>query len=532
LQKNKPIEIMSLTFLSIIFLLPVALFLSTNLHIAPFKHVSNVLRTTQLAVLISLIGSGFGLFFLANWGPTEITYFSFENLGLTLRLDPLSLIMFTMISIIALVVIRFSKNYLDGEPKIKHFFRKLAFTLAFVQLLVISGNLATLFIAWVGTSIGLHQLLRFYPERKKALLAARKKFFVARMGDASLLTAFILIYLEFNSGNLSYIFAQLKLMSTTSISLQLEIAAILLVLSAALKSVQVPFHGWLLDVMEAPTPVSALLHAGLLNAGPFLIIRFAFLMDVATNASIILISIGAISALFGAIVSTTQPAIKSALAYSSIGHMGFTLMVSGFGVYSASLLHLVAHSFYKAHAFLSAGSVVDKVKTRYAAEFVRLGKPARILLGAGSAIALYGLIAYFWGVNQQSEFQLLAIGAIIFFGVLSLQMNAFDSNNSVRSIVSLLIGSGLVINLFFLLESVVQLGIGSQIPEIKPASASLVTVTFIVLVLFFTTVLIQFISVKLRNGNLSRQLGIHLKNGLYLNLIFDKVMNSLSLKAN
>lgn len=522
---------MSLIFLAAVFLLPIALFLMTNLLISPFKRLGNVIKATQIAVILSLIGSAIGILWLTLVGASEFTFFSIEHLGITFRFDPLSMIMFTMISIIAYVVVRFSKNYLEGEPHIKQFFSKLAFTLAFVQLLVISGNLATLFIAWVGTSIGLHQLLRFYPERKKAILAARKKFIIARVGDVFLLIAFILIYLQFNSGNLSHIFEQLQVLSSKDIPAQLEIAAILLVFSAALKSVQVPFHGWLLDVMEAPTPVSALLHAGLLNAGPFLIIRFAFLMDLAANASIILISIGALSALFGAIVSTTQPAIKSALAYSSIGHMGFTLMVSGLGVYSASLLHLVAHSFYKAHAFLSSGSVVDKVKTRYAAEFIRLGSPIRILLGALSALVTYLSIAYFWGVTQATEFQLLAIGAIVFFGVLSLQMNAFDSNNSSSSIVLLLIGSGLVINLFFLLEQLVQFGIGSQIPEIRAANDGLIAIISTVLGLFLLTVIVQFISTKLRNGMLSKQLGIHFKNGLYLNLIFDKMMNSLSTKT-
>lgn len=522
---------MNAILLSILFLLPIVLFLLTSLPSTPFKTYSNVLKTIQASVFLALLGSVVGIFWLVSNGAAEATYFSLEGLGLTVRIDPLSMTMYTMISIIAFVVVRFSKNYLDGEPRIKQFFSRLAFTLAFVQLLVLSGNLATLFVAWVGTSIGLHQLLRFYPNRKKAILAARKKFLVARLGDVSLLIAFILIYFEFNSGNLTYIFEQLELISLEGASFNLELSAILIVFSAALKSVQVPFHGWLLDVMEAPTPVSALLHAGLLNAGPFLIIRFAFLLDIATTASIILISVGAISALFGAIVSTTQPSIKTALAYSSIGHMGFTLMVSGFGVYSASLLHLVAHSFYKAHAFLSSGSVVEKVQTKYAAEVTRLGKPLRMILGVLTAIALYISIAYFWGINQNSEFQLLAIGSIIFFGILSLQIHSIDSNNSGRSMLTLLIGSGLVINMFFLLERLVQLGMGDQLPEIRVASSGLMTLITVVVALFSITVLVQFASLKFKNGNVAKQLGIHLKNGLYFNLIFDKMMSSLTIKT-
>ena len=523
---------MSATILGILFLAPALLFLSTSLNIGPFKKFSFVLKTIQLAVLISVISAGIGIYQLFKFGANEISLFKFQELGLVIRIDALSMIMFLMISIIAFVVLRFSKNYLDGDTRIKTFFSRLAFTLAFVQILVISGNLATLFIAWVGTSVGLHQLLLFYPERKKARLAAKKKFIIARLGDLILLAAFILLYQEFNNGNLSYIFDQLKLINSDNVPVSLEIAAILLVFSACLKSVQVPFHGWLLDVMEAPTPVSALLHAGLLNAGPFLIIRFAFLLDVASTASIILISVGAVSALFGALVSTTQPTIKTALAYSSIGHMGFTLMVSGFGVYSASLLHLVAHSFYKAHAFLSSGSVIDKVQTKYAAQHTRLGNGWKIVLGVVVATGLYLAIAFLWGVNSSTEFQLLAIGSIIFFGILSLQVNSIDSNNNLRSIVMLFMGAGLVINLFFFLEHIVQMSLGNQIPEISAPNSSLMGISIAVLLVFFLTVTIQFTAGQFRKGRMSKQLGVHLKNGLYLNLIFDKMMNSLSTETD
>ena len=129
-----------------------------------------------------MVGSGVGIYWISAFGATEATLFSAEGLGLALRIDPLSITMYTMISIIAIMVVRFSRNYLDGEPRIKQFFSKLAFTLAFVQLLVISGNLATLFVAWVGTSIGLHQLLRFYPNRKKSGSCGSKEIFSCPIG--------------------------------------------------------------------------------------------------------------------------------------------------------------------------------------------------------------------------------------------------------------------------------------------------------------------------------------------------------------
>lgn len=519
---------MNATILGAVFLIPALLFITTSISIYPFNKFSNLFKVIHTALFISGISVVAGVVWLMKFGPTETILFEWFELGVSVRLDALSLIMYAMISIIAFVVVRFSRNYLDGDPRIKQFYSRLAFTVAFVQILVVSGNMAIFLGAWVGTSVGLHQLLRFYPDRKKALLAAQKKFIVARMGDLMLMSAFTLIYLEFKNGNFGYIFEQLQQLDPNTISFRLELAAILLVVSAALKSVQVPFHGWLLDVMEAPTPVSALLHAGLLNAGPFLIIRFAFLIDMAENASMILITVGAVSALFGAIVATTQPALKTSLAYSSVGHMGFTLMLCGFGVYSAALLHLIAHSFYKAHAFLSSGSIIENVQTKNAVDYARLGNVWRMTIGLFATITLYFSIAYLWGTNAHTEFQLLVISSIIFFGVLSIQVNAFDSNISARSIISLLIGSGIVINLFFIFEKVIDATIKSQIPEIREPSGSLMVISMIVLAAFFMTVFIPLSTRKLRHQKLAQQMGVHIRNGLYFNLIFDKMMNSLS----
>ena len=414
------------TVIGFVFLLPTVVYLLSGFLSRSGKRLNVIQKTVSATSYFSILSAIIGAAWLLMFEPIEANFFSLKGLGFSLRVDPLSVLMYSMISIIALVVIRYSKNYLEGDTRQGLFFYRLAVTIAFVQLLVLSGNLVTVFIAWVGTSLGLHKLLIFYPERKKAQLAARKKFIIARVADITLLTAFVLIYNQFGTGDLGNIFKNLAAFGSDSLPLQLKLAGILLVITAGLKSVQIPFHGWLLDVMETPTPVSALLHAGLLNAGPFLIIRFSHLIDIANEASIFLLVMGAASALFGAIVSTTQPTIKTALAYSSIGHMGFTLMVCGLGVYSASLLHLVAHSFYKAHSFLSSGSLVDQIQTKSATYNSRLMNHWRILLALISSILVYAVIAYLWGVSANTEFQLLVISTIIFFGILLLQINTLN----------------------------------------------------------------------------------------------------------
>jgi NAD(P)H-quinone oxidoreductase subunit 5 len=135
----------------------------------------------------------------------------------------------------------------------------------------------------------------------------------------------------------------------------------LLVLAAALKTAAFPLHGWLTEVMEAPTPVSALLHAGIINAGGFLLIRTADLVQASPGAMAALVMIGGLTALFGAVVMLTQSAVKTALAWSTISQMGFMLLQCGLGLWALALLHIVAHSMYKAHAFLSSGGAVAAV---------------------------------------------------------------------------------------------------------------------------------------------------------------------------
>lgn len=516
--------------LSLFLLVPTFLFLLTFIPIGPYRNTTFLIKWMNIGAFLSVIAGITGVTFSLIFGSVSSELLEYENLGITIRIDTLSMILYTMIAIIGLVVIRYSKNYLDGELRHGEFFSRLAVTIAFVQLLVISGNLGILFIAWIGASLGLHRLLIFYPERKRAQLAARKKFIIARIGDATLLTAFVLIYNHFGTGDLGAIFVQAESTSLTSVPLELELAGIFLVISAGLKSVQVPFHGWLLDVMEAPTPVSALLHAGLLNAGPFLIIRFAYLIDLTSTATIVLVIMGALSAIYGAITASLQPTIKTALAYSSVGHMGFTLMVCGMGVYSASLLHLIAHSFYKAHAFLSSGSLIDRVQTKNALNYKRLNNSSRLFLGALSATALFAGITYLWALNTHLEFQMMLIASIIFLGILSLQLNTFDSNNSYRSILYLTVGSILVINFFYLFEKFISLYLGSVIPEVRNPNEILQIVSISILLVFSLTVLSHSVSSKLMETRLFRNLEVHFRNGLYINQYADRWMNSLSNK--
>ncbi|HEY0194509.1 MAG TPA: proton-conducting transporter membrane subunit, partial [Kofleriaceae bacterium] len=151
-----------------------------------------------------------------------------------------------------------------------------------------------------------------------------------------------------------------------------HLATALLVVGVLLKSAQIPFHGWMQAVMEAPTPVSALLHAGVVNIGGFVMIRLAPLMAHAYIAQSILLGVGLFTTIVAALVMTTRNAIKGVLAWSTIGQMGFMLVQCGLGAWHLALMHLLAHSLYKAHTFLSSGSIVQQWRAGHIVHHPRL----------------------------------------------------------------------------------------------------------------------------------------------------------------
>ncbi|MEQ8239809.1 MAG: proton-conducting transporter membrane subunit [Cyclobacteriaceae bacterium] len=476
---------------------------------------------TALGILVSLI-SGFLVF---QYGTLTSSLFGWNELGFSIRLDSLSITMLTMIALLGFIIVRFSMNYLDGDARKSVFLARMTATIASVELLVLSGNMFQLFVFWVITSICMHYLLVFYRDRPQAIAAARKKFIVARIGDASLLIATILIYLNFGTGDLTKIFEAVQ--NTDFLNTQLTTATVFIALAAVFKSAQFPTHGWLIEVVETPTPVSSLLHAGLLNAGPFLIVRMGFLMSESSTASLMLIIIGGFTAMFASVVFLTQPTVKVSLGYSSVAHMGFSLLVCGFGVYSAALLHLVAHSFYKAHSFLSSGSVIDMVRAKKVLIPQRKGSLLRIILSITFSLGVYACFCYLWGIQPQEEFGLMAIGAVIVMGSSQIMVQTFDSNGTVSAMLQSAFMVILVAGLFFILEQGAHLLLQSQIPQAYVPNITIQVAVGIVILCFVILMLVQLAAPNLKRGAFGYQLGVHLRNGFYANVIFDRIVGSL-----
>lgn len=266
-----------------------------------------------------------------------------------------------LVQLLGTVIAAFSARYLEGEANQPRYLGALATVLASVHLLLLADHWLVLIAAWAAVGLALQRLLCFYPDRPFALLAAHKKRIADRLADVMLLGATALTWKQVGSGSLTDLWAHI---AQHGLSLPLQASAVLLVLAVTLRTALLPVHGWLIQVMEAPTPVSALLHAGVVNLGGFVLIRFAPMLEKADAARDLLLLLALATAVLASMVALTRISIKVRLAWSTVSQMGFMLAECALGLYTLAALHLIGHSLYKAHAFLSASSVVRDTRTR------------------------------------------------------------------------------------------------------------------------------------------------------------------------
>ena len=359
---------------------------------------------------------------------------------LLLRLDELTVLMLTMVALLFACIARYSRSYLAGEPGYASFFWRLLLLSIVTSLFILSQNLVFMLVCWVLMSLSLHPLLLFYPDRARARIAASKKFFVSRLGDLFLLVAFGLIYRSFGTLDLMELIDLVQAMSRQEYrDSTLPVVSSLIAAGALIKSAQFPFHFWLPESMETPTPVSAVMHAGIINAGGFLLIRLSPLMVHATEVHAFIAITGTVSAVFGALVMMTQNDIKKKLAYSTISQMGLMIFACGLGAFSVAVVHIIAHSFYKAHGFLSTGSLVEESrKTSW-------GSGHRSLAWAVVPPIFCGLIIVLAGVYVRDQLSLFAYAAVILLGLF--ESSILSSSRKSRGLTSTLIASMILISL-------------------------------------------------------------------------------------
>ncbi|MEO1046586.1 MAG: proton-conducting transporter membrane subunit [Pseudomonadota bacterium] len=460
---------------------------------------------------------------LIAYGPIDGALIGSGWLSLGDRIDPLSTALFTLIAFIGVIVLQYSRNYLDGDAAQGRFLGWMCLTLAAVMLLVLSGTLFQLALAWIGTSLGLHKLLIFYNDRPAATIAARKRTVVARLSDAALISAFILIGMAFGETQISAILAAAKTAEPNS---TITVAACLIALAALLKSAQFPTHGWLIEVMETPTPVSALLHAGIVNAGGFLVIRFADVMLLALPSLWILAFMGGLTALVGVAVMLTQSRIKNQLAWSTVAQMGLMLMQCGFGAFSLALLHIIAHSVYKAHSFLSSGSVIDAVRVPTTDGAVGRPDMARFLVGAAAALTFYVGIGSLMGIQLTEKPGWMVFGAVLVLALARFMAKSLAAKSWVASTIRIGASAVALSALYFALQLGAAWLVGDSLPATAITSPVLVAMMVGFTASFILLMAVQHLPPSLARTRFAESMRIHTTNGFYANAVFNRIVGA------
>ncbi|WP_439155151.1 proton-conducting transporter transmembrane domain-containing protein [Yoonia sp.] len=516
---------MFITFLPV--LAPLVFFAASVLAFrgAPLRPAA-VLRLVDGAALVALAVAAVSALVLIMNGPATSPLIGAKGIGLSVRLDAVSAVMLLLVSFVGWVVVRYAATYMDGEARQGPFTGWLCLTLAAVLLLIMAGNIGQLAIAWIATSLTLHKLLLFYPERAAARRAARKKWITARIGDLALLLAMGLILYQYDTGDLGAILAAARTGQAGDVTTWIAAS---LALAAIMKSAQFPLHGWLTEVMETPTPVSALLHAGVINAGGFLLIRFADVMLLSPAVLAVLVMIGGFTALFGGLVMLTQSAVKTSLAWSTVAQMGFMILQCGLALFPLALLHIVAHSLYKAHAFLASGGAVEGVAA--------IRRPGPVAIPDGRAVGrafliallIYTAIGFAFGLTDKSP-QAIALGAILIFGVAYLLAQGLaDAAPRVLTQRTAALSVAAAVG-YFALQTTAEWMMQGTLPA-TPAPGPLEWALIVLALLSFGVVAIAQAMFPLWAYHpASAGLRVHLSNGLYANAILDRLLGGWSHK--
>ncbi|MGY1794876.1 NADH-quinone oxidoreductase subunit L [Geodermatophilus sp. SYSU D00525] len=292
----------------------------------------------------------------------DVDLFTFLSVGSLdvqagLLVDPLSATFMLLITGVGGLIHVYSVGYMAHDPRRRRFFAYLNLFVAAMLLLVLGDNYVALYVGWEGVGLASYLLIAFWHERPAAATAAKKAFVMNRVGDVGLALAIFVMFAQLGTVSYEGVFGGVGALAGGTVTA----LGLLLLLGACGKSGQFPLQAWLPDAMEGPTPVSALIHAAtMVTAGVYLIARSAPIYDLTPTARAVVLAVGAITLLYGAIVGCAYDDIKKVLAYSTVSQIGYMFLAVGLGPvgYAAGIAHLLTHGFFKAGLFLGAGSVM------------------------------------------------------------------------------------------------------------------------------------------------------------------------------
>lgn len=321
-----------------------------------------------------------------------------------LHLDQLSIVFVLLITGVGTLIHIYSIGYMEHDPNRRRFFAYLNLFVAAMLLLVLADNYFLLYVGWEGVGLASYLLISFYQQKPSAATAGKKAFVVNRVGDVGLSLAIMLMFVTFGTVTFEGVNAAAESASSSTITW----IGLALLLAACGKSAQFPLQSWLLDAMEGPTPVSALIHAAtMVTAGVYLIVRAHAIFDLSETARTAVVVVGAITLLLGAFIGTAKDDIKKGLAGSTMSQIGYMVLAAGLGPvgYVFAIFHLLTHGMFKAGLFLGAGSVMhgmyDDVNMRHYGALRTMMKVTYATFGLGF-LAIIGVppFAGFWSKDE------------------------------------------------------------------------------------------------------------------------------------
>jgi NADH-quinone oxidoreductase subunit L len=271
--------------------------------------------------------------------------------------DPLSMCFVLLITGVGTLIHIYSIGYMEHDPDRRRFFGYLNLFVASMLLLVLADSYLVLYVGWEGVGLASYLLIGFWSYVPAYAAAAKKAFIANRVGDFGLSIAIMIMFIQFGSVSFHDVFSRAGGASEGA----LTAIGLMLLLAACGKSAQFPLQSWLGDAMAGPTPVSALIHAAtMVTAGVYLVVRSAAVFEGAPNAQLVVVIVGAVTLIFGAVIGTAKDDIKKALAASTMSQIGYMMLAAGLGPigYAFAIFHLLTHGFFKAGMFLGAGSVM------------------------------------------------------------------------------------------------------------------------------------------------------------------------------
>ena len=284
------------------------------------------------------------------------------NISVGFLIDNLTSVMLVIVSFVSLMVHIYTIGYMHDDPGYTKFFSYISLFTFSMFILVMSNNFMQLFFGWEAVGLVSYLLIGFWHHKESAVEANFKAFLVNRVGDFGFLLGIALVLMYFGSLDYAEVFASLN--NVTGVTMLdgasvITVICILLFIGAMGKSAQVPLHVWLPGSMEGPTPISALIHAAtMVTAGIFMVSRMSPMFELSETALIVVMVVGAITALFMGLLGIIQNDIKKVVAYSTLSQLGYMTVALGVSAYSAAIFHLMTHAFFKALLFLAAGSVI------------------------------------------------------------------------------------------------------------------------------------------------------------------------------